>query len=95
MKILVMEFKIRVSYVNSLKEKRMIVRSLKDKLRNNFNVSVSETGDNDNHKSIVLGICSVSNDKTLLQNLSEKTISFIENNFDVEIVDIYSEIELY
>lgn len=95
MKILVMEFKIRVSYVNSLKEKRMIVRSLKNKLRNNFNVSVSETGDNDNHKSIVLGICSVSNDKTLLQNLSEKTISFIENNFDVEIVDIYSEIELY
>lgn len=95
MKILVMEFKIRVSYVNSLKEKRMIVRSLKDKLRNNFNVSVSETGDNDNHKSIVLGICSVSNDKTLLQNLSEKAISFIEDNFDVEIVDIYSEIELY
>lgn len=95
MNILIMEVQIRVSYVHSLKEKRMILRSIRDRLKNNFNISISETGANDNHKNIILGIASVSNDKNLLENTSEKIIDFIEENCDGEIIDILKEIEKY
>ncbi|WP_297633085.1 DUF503 domain-containing protein [uncultured Clostridium sp.] len=95
MNILIMEVKIRVAYVHSLKEKRMILRSIRDRLKNNFNISISETGDNDDHKNIVLGIASVSNEKRVLENTSEKIIDFIEENCDGEIIEIFNEIEKY
>lgn len=95
MKILVIEVKIRVAWVSSLKEKRMILRSIRDKIKNKFNVSISEVDSQDNHKLITFGIVSVSADKNLLQNLSEKIIDFIEENCDGEIIDIYNEVEIY
>lgn len=95
MKILIMEVTLRVSFVHSLKEKRMVLRSIRDKLKNNFNISISETGENDNHKSIVLGIVSVSNDKSILENSYEKIIDYIEQNSQGEIIDVYKEIESY
>lgn len=95
MNVLVLEVKIRVAYVHSLKEKRMILRSIRDRLKNNFNISISEVGFNDDHKTILLGIASVSNDKNLLQNTEEKIIDFIEANCDGEIIDTFSEYERY
>lgn len=95
MRILVMEIKIRVSFVTSLKEKRMILRSVKEKVRNKFNVSISEVDSQDNHKLITLGISSVSSEKDLLNNLKEKIIDYIEGNFVGEIIEIYEEIENY
>lgn len=95
MKILVMEIKIRVAYVHSLKEKRMIKRSIRDRLQNKFNISISETGDNDNHNLITLGIASVSNSKDILESLKESILNFTEANCDGEIIDIYEVIEDY
>lgn len=95
MKILVMEIKIRVSFVNSLKEKRMILRSIKEKIKNKFNVSISEVDSQDNHKLITLGISSISSEKDLLSNLKEKIIDYIEGNFEGEIIEVYEEIETY
>lgn len=95
MKILVMEIKIRVSFVNSLKEKRMILRSIKEKIKNKFNVSISEVDSQDNHKLITLGISSIFSEKDLLSNLKEKIIDYIEGNFEGEIIEVYEEIETY
>ena len=95
MKILVMEIKIRASFVNSLKEKRMILKSIKEKVKNKFNVSISEVDSQDNHKLITLGMSSVSSEKDLLSNLKEKIIDYIEGNFEGEIIEVYEEIETY
>lgn len=46
----------------SLKDKRQVVQSVKDRLHNNFNVSVAEIEDQDNRQLAVLGIAMVSND---------------------------------
>ena len=43
----------------SLKDKRRIIKSLKDRIRNNFNVSISEIGLQDNRQHCVLGIAMV------------------------------------
>jgi hypothetical protein len=41
----------------SLKEKRRVVRAIKDRLKNSFNVSVAEVGDQDRLQSLHIGIC--------------------------------------
>ncbi|MGL5068272.1 MAG: DUF503 domain-containing protein [Sarcina sp.] len=93
MNILIMEFKIRVSWVNSLKEKRMIVKSILAKLRNKFNVSVSEVGSHDDHKIIVIGLAGISDSAKILDAMGEKIIDFIEDNNDGEILEIYKNID--
>ena len=49
-------------WVHSLKEKRMEVKSLIDKTKNKFNVSIAEIEEMDTHQIIVFGIGCVSND---------------------------------
>jgi uncharacterized protein YlxP (DUF503 family) len=46
----------------SLKDKRQVVKSIKDRLRNGFNVSVAEIEEQDNRQVAVLGIAMVSNE---------------------------------
>ncbi|WP_304421885.1 DUF503 domain-containing protein, partial [uncultured Clostridium sp.] len=58
MKILIMRLELRAEWVNSLKEKRMIVLSLTKRLSNKFNVSVSEVNYQDVHEKIGIGIVS-------------------------------------
>jgi len=85
---------LRVAYVNSLKEKRSIVNSIKAKVMNKFNVSIVEAEQQDNHKSIVFGMAVVSSNKDLAEEILEKITVFIQDNFDIEIVleEIYTEI---
>ena len=56
MKIAVMIFTLRAEWVHSLKEKRMIVKSLIAKLQNKYNVSVAEVDEQDTHQIIVIGV---------------------------------------
>ncbi len=46
----------------SLKDKRQVVKSIKDKLHNSFNVSVAEVAEQENRQLAVLGIAMVSNE---------------------------------
>ena len=57
-KIAVLTIKLYAPWVHSLKEKRMVVKSLMSKIRNKFQISVAEVQDQDIHQSIVIGIVS-------------------------------------
>ena len=54
MKIAAMTFRLRAPWVHSLKEKRMIVKSLIAKLQNRFHVSTAEIDEQDIHQIIVI-----------------------------------------
>ncbi len=95
MKIFLMHITLRASWVHSLKEKRMVVKSLVHKLKNKFNVSVSEVGEQDIHQTIVIGIAGIGGTAAQLDSTMENIISFIENNTDAEIVGIEEETEVY
>jgi len=56
----VLTLELRIEHEHSLKEKRHVVRSLKDRLREKFNVSVAEIDDMDLHNSAVLAAAVVS-----------------------------------
>ena len=51
---------LRIEQAHSLKEKRHVVKSLKDRLRGKFNVSVAEIEDQDLHNSAVIAVAVVS-----------------------------------
>lgn len=91
MNILVMKITLRASWVHSLKEKRMIVKSIVQKLKNKFNISVCETDEQDTHKTIVIAITGICANCAQSDSTMEKIITFIENNTDAEIINIESE----
>ncbi|WP_042272131.1 DUF503 domain-containing protein [[Clostridium] dakarense] len=95
MKILVMKIDLRASWVHSLKEKRMVVKSLVKKLQNNFNVSASEIENQDLHQRITIGIASISLDSKQGDAAREKILNFIDENTDAEIIEIEEEISDY
>jgi len=78
-----LEVTLSAPWVNSLKEKRMIVRSLKAKIRQKFNVSVHEVDKLDSHQTIVLGITTGSNSQVQIQSALDQVLNFIESNYDL------------
>jgi uncharacterized protein YlxP (DUF503 family) len=78
---------------NSLKEKRHVLKSVIERLKSRFNVSVAETGLNDKWQAAEIGVACVSNDRVLIDKTMNSIINFIENDYRVEITD-YS-IEIY
>ena len=73
---------------SSLKEKRSILRSLKDRLRNKFNVSVAETASQDVHKRAQLTIALVASDGRYAESVLDKLDSFVERNGGAVIVSV-------
>ena len=76
----------------SLKSKRQVVKSLKDRLRNKFNVSVAEVGGQDLWQKAVLGIACVANETAYVNQVLDQVLNQIRSVPMVEIVQ--SRIEL-
>lgn len=83
---------IHVSWVHSLKEKRMIVKSLCAKVSNKFNVSIAEVENQDIHQSIGLGFACVTTDSSVADSMIDTVLNFIESNTEGEIMHIEREI---
>lgn len=76
----------------SLKTKRQVIRSIKDRIRNKYNISIAEVGFQDLWQKCELGIAAVSSSRTLAESIIDKIIYSIELNGNVQIVDCYREI---
>lgn len=63
----------------SLKGKRRIVRAIKDRIKNKFNISVAEVGDQDSWKNLHLGIVAVNADARYLEGQLQQVVHFIDN----------------
>ena len=79
-------------WVHSLKEKRAIVKSIIDKVKNRFNISIAEVENLDMHKSIVLGLACVSNSTRHSDSCIQKVIEYIEQNTEVVVERIETKI---
>lgn len=71
----------------SLKEKRRVVKSLKDRIRARFNISISEVDNQDLWQRSTLGIALVCSNRKQAQTISDKIIEFIREAKKVEIID--------
>lgn len=86
MKIAVLKLKLYAPWVHSLKEKRMIVKSLLAKIRNKFQVSAAEVEDQDIHQSIVIGAAAIIPHSAWADSLMDEIVRFVEENTEAEIV---------
>lgn len=88
MHIGVLTLHLGIPQADSLKDKRQVVRSLTQHLRNKFNVSVAEVDDLNVWRSAVVGVSVVSNEAKFANQVLSKVVGHVENDFRV-ILDDY------
>ena len=76
---------------NSLKSKRMAIKSLIDRIKNKFNVSVAEVDAQDLWQRSVIAIAFVSNETVMVNKVFEKIRGIIDQNHSVELIDSHME----
>lgn len=77
---------------NSLKEKRMVLHSLKARLRNNFNVAVTQIGDEDKWQKAILTVVGVEKDRSNMNSILSAVVNFIERFNRIELIDYEMEL---
>lgn len=77
--ICLLSVSVHIPAAQSLKDKRMVIKSLKDKIRLKFNVSVAQLDTDDKWQYAILGIVMVGNDNRYIDGCMQSLVSFIES----------------
>lgn len=92
MPIAVLTLEIRIEHAQSLKDRRQVVRSLKEKLRHSFNVSAAELDEAVAWNRATLGVVAISNSRDYLAGLMREVESAalrVANDHGAEIYDSF------
>jgi len=92
--VALLTLELRIEHAQSLKDKRQVVRSLKDKLRAHFNVATAELDASGLWNQATIGIVSVSDSRDYLDGLMknvERQAMRIANNAGDEVTDSFLE----
>jgi uncharacterized protein YlxP (DUF503 family) len=81
----VTEIKLTIAYAHSLKDKRMVVKSIMAKAQNKFNISIAETDEQDRIQTAVISFAFFAANTALADSMAENVLRFIENNTDAEV----------
>ena len=75
----VLTVSLHIPHAQSLKDKRMVLKSLKDRVRGKFNVSVAELGDSDKWQTAIIACAMVGNDGRYIESTLQNVQLFIES----------------
>ena len=92
MPIAYLTLELRIEGAHSLKDKRQVLRSVKDRLRHSFNISIAEIEVTDLWQRATLGVVSISDSRDYLQGLMsnvERAATRLANNAGAEVVDSF------
>ena len=92
MTIGVLQLELAIADAMSLKDKRRVVLSLKDRISNGRNVSVAEVGALDEHRRSILGLAMVSNDSRYVESQLSKVVEFVRTVPQVNLTDYQIEL---
>ena len=84
---------LRLQESHSLKEKRRTVKSIKDRIRGKYNVSVAEIAALDKWQWATLGVACVSNDIRFTNRVLSNVVDFVRGIGLVELIDYEIEIQ--
>ncbi len=87
-KILFIRYEFHLPFSHSLKEKRKPLKSLKERIKNKFNVSIAEIDAQDEWQRAVLGICILSSNAQQLERQVRQLENFIQDSSEMEIISI-------
>jgi len=92
MKISAMTFRLYAPWVHSLKEKRMIVKSLIARFQNQFHMSAAEIGEQDSHQFILIGAAAIVPHSAMADRLMNEIVRFIEENTEAGLIESRKEL---
>ena len=87
MTIGVLQLELSVGDAMSLKDKRRVIKSLKDRIAHRHNVSIAEVGALDEHRRAILGLAMVSNDSRYVEGALSKLVDFVRGVPQVDLID--------
>ena len=88
----VLQVEIAIEDAMSLKDKRRVVKSLKDRIAHGHNVSIAEVGALDEHRRSIIGMAMVSNDSRYVEGALSKLVDFIRLVPQASLIDYQIEL---
>ena len=83
----VLQLELSIPSAFSLKDKRQVVKSLKDRIAHAHNVSIAEVGALDEHRRSILGVAMVANDSAYVEGALSKLVDFVRSVPTVDLLD--------
>jgi hypothetical protein len=83
----VLTLEIQIPYAHSLKEKRAVLRKMRDRLRARFNVAVAELDHQDVWQRATLGVVSISDSQVLLESVFRQVLAESEKILGDDVAD--------
>jgi uncharacterized protein len=83
----ILQVEISIPDAMSLKDKRQVVKSLKDRIAHGHNVSIAEVGALDEHRRSIIGMAMVSNDKRYVESALSKLVDFVRTVPQASLID--------
>jgi len=91
-KVGLLKIDIQIPEAGNLKEKRHVLKGIKDRIRQNFNVSVAEVDQCDKWQLASLGVSCVANDKRYIDQVLSKVKNLLDDNRHIVVLDYATEI---
>jgi uncharacterized protein len=89
----VLRFSLRLPESGSLKDKRQVVRSVAQRIRNKFQASVAEVGDNEAWQIATIGVACVSNDARHCEHMLNEIVAYVQaSRLDAELLDVETDV---
>jgi uncharacterized protein YlxP (DUF503 family) len=83
----VLQVEISITDAMSLKDKRRVVKSIKDRIAHAHNVSIAEVGALDEHRRSIIGMAMVGNDGQYIEGALSKLVDFVRMVPQVSLLD--------
>jgi len=87
-----LEVYLYIPEAHSLKEKRAVVKKIVERLKNRFNVSVAEVGEQDRWQSSVIGVVTIANSRSVVDARLERVVKFIEGIYPGKVREYHKEV---
>ena len=91
-KICILEITLHLPQSQCLKDKRIVLSSLKHRIRSNFNVSIIESDSQDKWQRVSLTVVNAGMNNSLVNSTLSKVINFLERNPRIQIIDHHLEL---
>lgn len=88
MTVLSAELRFHLPDAHSLKEKRMVARSLIDGARHRFNAAIAEVDSQDAHQLLTIGVAVVSGETSHAREMMEAVIRYLEDHAGAELISV-------
>jgi uncharacterized protein YlxP (DUF503 family) len=92
MTIGVLQLELGIGDAMSLKDKRRVIKSLKDRLAHANNVSVAEVGALDEHRRSIIAVAMVANDRRYVEGALSRIVDFVRSVGNVDLTDYQIEL---